>query len=86
MDGPDVDDDPKLDELFVHALTMAEAARRGDGTAWMQARAATRRCDDLAYLTSMLLGQLVENDAVRRGVHPADEWTRLRRAGIENFG
>jgi hypothetical protein len=34
----------------------------------------------------MMLGVLIENDAIRRGVHPADVWAQLRDRGIDEFG
>ncbi|NLU82530.1 hypothetical protein [Rhodococcus sp. HNM0569] len=74
------------DEFFRCVLDMAEAARHEDSSAWMQARCRTRSADDSAYLSSMLLGLLVENEAVRRGEHPADAWHRLRTEGIDSFG
>jgi hypothetical protein len=37
-------------------------------------------------MNSVLLGVLIENDAVRRGVHPADAWAQLRAGGLADFG
>ncbi|QNG21151.1 hypothetical protein G4H71_05585 [Rhodococcus triatomae] len=74
-------DDRYSGELFRCVLDMAEAARREDSTRWIQARCRTHRADDSAYLTSMLLGLMIESDALRQGVHPADAWQRIRRDG-----
>jgi hypothetical protein len=72
--------------LFDTALTMAAAAKRGNVTAWAEAKSARHDPDALAFLNSVLLGVLIENDAVRRGVHPADVWAQLRRGGLDEFG
>ncbi|MFZ2174774.1 MAG: hypothetical protein WAW17_12215, partial [Rhodococcus sp. (in: high G+C Gram-positive bacteria)] len=69
------------DQLFKSVLDMAEAAKRRDSSHWMQLRCGTRRADDSAYLTSMLLGLLIENDAIRRGIHPTDAWRQLQQQG-----
>lgn len=72
--------------LFQSVLDMAEAAKRQDMSRWMAAKCSPRRPEDVAYLSSMMLGVLIENDAIRRGVHPADVWRELRTQGLENFG
>ncbi len=72
--------------LFETALTMAAAAKRGNVTAWAEAKCARHDPDALAFLNSVLLGVLIENDAVRRGVHPADVWAQLRAGGLDEFG
>ena len=73
-------------ELFQSVLDMAEAAKRQDISRWMAAKCGPRRPEDVAFLSSMMLGVLIENDAIRRGVHPADVWRQLRAQGLENFG
>lgn len=73
-------------DLFTSVLDMARAAKRKDVSSWLQARCSAHCAEDSAYLTSMLLGILIENDAIRSGVHPADAWQRLRQDGLDNFG
>lgn len=70
-------------ELFRCVLDMAEAARQQDSTRWIAARCRAHRSDDSAYLTSMLLGLMIESDAQRRGIHPTDAWRRIREEGID---
>ena len=65
---------------------MPAAAKRGNVTSWTQAKSARHDPDALAFLNSVLLGVLIENDAVRRGVHPTDVWERLRAGGLDEFG
>ncbi|MGW0041659.1 hypothetical protein [Rhodococcus sp. NPDC003348] len=72
--------------LFETALEMASAAKRGNVTRWAEAKSARHDPDALAFLNSVLLGVLIENDAVRRGVHPTDVWARLRAGGLDEFG
>lgn len=74
------------DALFEAALAMAAAAKRGNVTAWTQAKRGRHDPDALAFLNSVLLGVLIENDAVRRGVHPTDVWAQLRAGGLDEFG
>ncbi|ATQ32067.1 hypothetical protein CS378_21780 [Rhodococcus ruber] len=73
-------------KLFGSVLDMARAAKRGDVSGWLTAKSSTHRPEDVAYLSSVLLGVLIENDAVRRGIHPADVWRELRERGLDDFG
>ncbi|MFL1592255.1 hypothetical protein NQ854_05080 [Rhodococcus ruber] len=73
-------------KLFGSVLDMARAAKRGDVSGWLTAKSSTHRPEDVAYLSSVLLGVLIENDAVRRGIHPADVWCELRERGLDDFG
>ncbi|MFE3292179.1 hypothetical protein [Rhodococcus sp. NPDC059234] len=83
-----VESEPGTDTraLFETVLEMAASAKRGNVARWAEAKSARHDPDALAFLNSMLLGVLVENDAVRRGVHPTDVWGRLRAAGLDEFG
>ncbi|NLG55514.1 MAG: hypothetical protein GX542_07670 [Rhodococcus sp.] len=72
-------------ELFRCVLDMVEAARHQDSTRWIQARCRAHRSEDSAYLTSMLLGLMIESDALRRGIHPVDAWKQIRDGGIESL-
>jgi len=78
--------DKPTDELFHAVLEMARNAKRQNTSGWLRARCATERAEDAAYLTSLMLGVLIENDAIRRGVHPADVWAQLRERGLDEFG
>lgn len=73
-------------ELFHVALDMAQAAKTGNVSGWLAARSACRRTEDMTFLLSQMLGTLVENGAIREGVHPADVWGELRERGIDEFG
>ncbi|MFD4291633.1 hypothetical protein ACFWPA_19530 [Rhodococcus sp. NPDC058505] len=72
--------------LFETALEMASAAKRGNVARWAEVKSARHDPDALAFLNSVLLGVLIENDAVRRGVHPTDVWAQLRAGGLDEFG
>ncbi|MGW0018749.1 hypothetical protein ACWDUD_10525 [Rhodococcus sp. NPDC003382] len=74
------------DELFHAVLEMARNAKQQNASGWLRARYASEHTEDAAYLTSLMLGVLIENDAIRRGVHPADVWAQLRERGIDEFG
>lgn len=73
-------------DLFATVLDMAQAAKSGNTAGWFAARLRGAALDDLVYLSTAMLGVLIENDAVRRGVHPADAWQELRRRGLDEFG
>lgn len=79
------DDDPTAD-LFGVVLDMAQAAKAGNVSGWLTAKYMAGNAENLAYLTSRMLGVLIENDAIRRGIHPADAWRGLRERGIDEFG
>ncbi|SUE16871.1 Uncharacterised protein [Rhodococcus gordoniae] len=78
-------DDPTR-ELFRTALDMAQAAKVGNVSGWLTARYESGRLEDVAFLLSQMLGVLIENGAVSRGVHPADAWRELREGGVDDFG
>ncbi|WP_226436379.1 hypothetical protein [Rhodococcus yananensis] len=78
--------DPSGAELFRTVLDMAQAAKAGNSSGWLAARYRGASLDDLAYLSTAMLGVLIENEAVRRGVHPADAWRDLGRRGLDDFG
>ena len=73
-------------ELFHTALDMAQAAKAGNVSGWLAARYESGRLEDVAFLLSQMLGVLIENGAVGRGVHPADAWRQLRERGVDDFG
>ncbi|MEU5840630.1 hypothetical protein [Rhodococcus sp. NPDC047139] len=73
-------------ELFHTALDMAQAAKAGNVSGWLAARYQSGRLEDVAFLLSQMLGVLIENGAVSRGVHPADVWRELRDRGVDDFG
>ncbi|MEE2034351.1 hypothetical protein [Rhodococcus chondri] len=72
--------------LFGVVLDMAQAAKAGNVSGWLTAKYTAGHAEDLAYLTSKMLGVLIENNAIRRGIHPADAWKGLRERGIDEFG
>ncbi|MFZ2528845.1 MAG: hypothetical protein WAX14_14535 [Rhodococcus sp. (in: high G+C Gram-positive bacteria)] len=74
------------DELFRSVLEMARTAKQQNISGWLRTRYESEHAEDIAYLTSMMLGVLIENDAIRRGVHPADVWAQLRERGLDEFG
>lgn len=74
------------EELFRSVLEMARTAKQQNTSGWLRARYESERAEDVAYLTSMMLGVLIENDAIRRGIHPADVWAQLRERGLDEFG
>ena len=74
------------DELFRSVLEMARTAKQQNTSGWLRARYESEHAEDVAYLTSMMLGVLIENDAIRRGIHPADVWAQLRERGLDEFG
>ena len=84
--GSREDRDTGSAELFGSVLDMARAAKRGDVSGWLTVKSGTHRPEDVAFLSSQMLGVQIENDAVRRGVHPADVWSELRRRGLDDFG
>ena len=73
-------------ELFHAALDMAQAAKAGNVSGWLASRYSCGRFDDVAFLMSQMLGVLIENCAIARGVHPADAWNELREQGVDEFG
>lgn len=77
--------DPTRD-LFHTALDMAQAAKAGNVSGWLAARYASGRAEDVTFLLSQMLGVLIENGAISRGVHPADAWRELREQGVDEFG
>lgn len=77
---------PGMPELFRTALDMAQAAKTGNVSGWLAARTECGRTEDMTYLLSQMLGVLIENVAIRDGVHPADRWCELRERGIDEFG
>lgn len=74
------------DTLFRDVLDMARAAKTGNTSGWLAARYRGASVEDLAYLASAMLGVLVENDAIRRGIHPADAWQDVAGRGLADFG
>ncbi|SEL24180.1 hypothetical protein [Rhodococcus maanshanensis] len=72
--------------MFDAVLEMAAAAKRGNVMRWTEAKTTQHQAEGLAFMNSVLLGVLIENDAVRRGVHPADAWAQLRAGGLADFG
>ncbi|WP_326601658.1 hypothetical protein [Rhodococcus sp. PD04] len=87
MSAPTEDpiDDPTR-ELFHTALDMAQAAKAGNVSGWLAARYECGRVEDVAFVLSQMLGVLIENGAISRGVHPADAWRELRERGVDDFG
>ncbi|MFD6857071.1 hypothetical protein ACFWCF_06970 [Rhodococcus sp. NPDC060090] len=73
-------------ELFQAVLDMAQAAKAGNTSGWLAARYSGLPLEDLAYTCTEMLGILIENNAIREGVHPADMWRRVRTAGVDEFG
>lgn len=73
-------------ELFRTVLDMAQAAKTGNTSGWLAARYRGAALEDLTYLSTAMLGVLIENEAVRRGVHPADAWRELGQRGLDDFG
>ncbi|MGN5238795.1 MULTISPECIES: hypothetical protein [unclassified Rhodococcus (in: high G+C Gram-positive bacteria)] len=79
-------EEPSSSELFQTVLDMAQAAKSGNTSGWLAARYSGLALEDLAYTCTEMLGILIENNAIREGVHPADMWRRLRAAGVDEFG
>ena len=79
-------DGPSNAELFQVVLDMAQAAKAGNTSGWLAARYSGLPLEDLAYTCTEMLGILIENNAIREGVHPADLWRRLQTDGVEEFG
>ena len=73
-------------DLFHTALDMAQAAKVGNVSGWLAARYSCSNFEDVAFLMSQMLGVLIENGAIHRGVHPADAWSELREQGVDEFG
>lgn len=78
-------DDPAR-ELFPVALDLARAAKSGNISGWLSTRYEFGHLEDITFLLSQMVGVLVENDAIRRGVHPADRWAELHARGVDEFG
>jgi hypothetical protein len=79
-------DGPSNAELFQAVLDMAQAAKAGNTSGWLAARYSGLPLEDLAYTCTEMLGILIENNAIREGVHPADMWRRLQTDGVDEFG
>lgn len=73
-------------DLFHTALDMAQAAKVGNVSGWLAARYGCGNLEDVTFLMSQMLGVLIENGAIHRGVHPADAWSELREQGVDEFG
>lgn len=79
-------EEPSSSDLFQTVLDMAQAAKAGNTSGWLAARYGGLPLEDLAYTCTEMLGILIENNAIREGVHPADMWRRMRTAGVDEFG
>lgn len=68
-------------DTFTAAIDMAEAARCHHLSHWNEIRVASP--DPLAdgFVSSLLLGSLIESSAHRLGIPAADVWDHIRRTG-----
>ncbi|KAF0970689.1 MULTISPECIES: hypothetical protein [Gordonia] len=69
------------DSGFVTAISMAEAAADRNPAWWNEIRTSADDALDAAYLSSKLLGALIQSAAHRLGVPAADIWGHIRRTG-----
>ncbi|MGL4305008.1 MAG: hypothetical protein ACRCSF_02540 [Mycobacteriaceae bacterium] len=70
-------------DLVQAVIDMAQAASVENVARWNEIRSNQHRADATAYLSSAILGVVIERYAVGHGIHPSDMWHRLRTEGLQ---